>query len=124
MICYNCQKKFYVKRSFLSLFETKKYYICNACRASHPIQFSYEEIPLENFSLAVVSIFKITYKLNLNAYQEELSKIVEYFFKKYKSYFFVYLDKFWLNDFNLEALSFLADTQSKSIFLVCCEVKK
>lgn len=124
MICYNCKKKFYVKRNFLSLFETKKYYICNTCRNSNPIQLYYEEILLENYNLHIVSIFKRIYKLNLNAYQIEISRIVEYFFIKYKEYFFVYLEKFHANDIEIEMLSFLADSQKKSIILVCCELKK
>ncbi|MDE6415166.1 MAG: hypothetical protein K2K48_07095 [Anaeroplasmataceae bacterium] len=124
MICYNCKKQFYVKRNFLSLFETKKYYICNACRSTYPIQFGYEEIPLENYTLFIVSIFKRTYKLNLDAYQKELSKIVEFLMKRYKDYFLVYLDSFKENDVQIECLSFLADTQKKSILLVCCELKK
>lgn len=124
MICYNCKKKFYVKRSFLSLFETKKYYICNTCRSSYPINLSYEEFPLENYSLSIVSIFKMIYKLNLNAYQKEISRIVEFLISKYKDYFFVYLDSFRENDVNIELLNFLADTQKKSILLICCELKK
>lgn len=124
MICYNCKKKFYVKRSFLSLFETKKYYICNTCSSSYPINLSYEELPLENYSLSIVSIFKMIYKLNLNAYQKEISRIVEFLISKYKDYFFVYLDSFRENDVNIELLNFLADTQKKSILLICCELKK
>lgn len=124
MICYNCKKVFYVKRNFLSLFETKKYYICNTCRNTYPIHLRYEEVPLENYSLCIISIFNMIYKLNLDAYQKEISKIVEYLMVKFKSYFFVYLDQFQLKDTYIEMLSFLADTQKKSIVLICCELKK
>ncbi|MDE5546687.1 MAG: hypothetical protein K2I88_04405 [Anaeroplasmataceae bacterium] len=124
MICFNCKKKFYVKRNFLSLFETKKYYICNACKSSYPIHLEYEEIPLESYGLYIVSVFKNIYKLNLDAYQKEISRILEYLTLKFKEYFLVYLDSFKENDVNIELLNFLADTQKKSILLVCCELKK
>ncbi|MDE6661288.1 MAG: hypothetical protein K2J93_05655, partial [Anaeroplasmataceae bacterium] len=104
--------------------ETTKSFMCNACRYDYPISISLEEIPLENYSLFVVSLFKKTYKLNLDAYQIEISKSVAYFLERYKEYFFVYLDSFKASDFNIELLSFLADTQKKSILLICCELKK
>ncbi len=55
MICYNCKKEFIVKRSFLNVFETKKYYICNACQNSYPIELYHEDIPLENYVVRFVS---------------------------------------------------------------------
>lgn len=124
MICYNCKKEFIVKRSFLNFFETKKYYICNACQNSYPIELYHEDIPLENYVVRFVSIFKSIYKLYLNAYIREISKIVERLIHLHRNYFFIFLESYRLTDFSLELLSFIADVEHKSILLVCCKLKK
>lgn len=124
MNCINCQKKFYIKRDFLSLFETKKYYICDECRNDYPINLKLERIPLENAELFVVSLLDKSYHFNYNAYILELSLIITRFIKKYSNYHLVYLDNFKLSYFNLEVLSFLADSVKKSILLVCFNLKK
>ncbi len=124
MDCYNCKKKFFVKRNFLTLFETKKYYICNACRKEHPIKLSFETIPLENYNLYLVSIFQAVYDLNLESYAIEIARIVEYFLKNKPEYFLVFIEKFKLDDLSVELLSFVADCEKKSVLLICCELKK
>lgn len=124
MICYNCLKHFYVKRSFLTLFETKKYYICDSCRKAYPIHLQTECLPLENYELSIVTIFDHFFQLNLESYCLELSKIVSYFIKNKSELFLVFLEKVVLNDIMLETISFLADAEKKSILLLCCELKK
>ncbi len=124
MICYNCRNKFYIKRNFLSLFETKQYYICDACKKNYPIELSFEDIPLESFGLRIVSIWKFLYRLNLDAYSSEISRIVEKILKLHPNFFFIYFDSFRLTDFTLEIVSFLADTEGKNILLICGELKK
>lgn len=124
MICYNCRKKFIVRRNFLSLFETKKYYICSSCRKTYPIKLSFQTIPLENYTLYAVSIFQAVFQLNLESYAIELSKIVAYFMKSKPDLFLVFLDSFKINDYTIEMISFLADCEKKSVLLICCELKK
>lgn len=124
MNCYNCGQKFYIKRSFLTLFETKKYYICNRCRSSYQIQLKMEHVPLENFTVSILSIFEHLYHLNLESYCLEVSKIVFHFILNKPEYFVVFLEKCIFNDDMLECLNFLAEGEKKSILLICCELKK
>lgn len=124
MYCFTCEKQFYVKRNFLSLFETKKYYICDSCRKKYPIQLHYEEIPLENYSLYIVSIFRMTYNLCFESYGKEISYIVLFLLKRHKACFFIFQEHLHLTDYFIEFLSLLADAEKKDILFVCCEVKK
>lgn len=124
MICYNCKKNFIVKRNFLRLFETKKYYICDTCKKAYPINLKFEDIPLENYYVRIVSILDAVYRFQLNAYFWEISRIVERVTFLHQNYFFIFLEKFKLTDIQLEILSFLADTEQKPILLICCELKK
>ncbi len=120
--CLNCENEFYVKRNFLTLFETKKYYICDECRKNNPIDFKYENIRLENYNLLIISMVENCYKFNIDSYQKEISKTCKYFIKK--DYFFVYLDIFILNDINIEIINFLANDVNKNILLLCFNLKK
>lgn len=124
MLCYNCDKKFYVKRNFLSLFETKKYYICNHCRKTFPIKLKYEEISLPSSNLVVISIFEAIYQMNIEAYCVEISRISSYFLAKHTEYFFMYFDSFRLTDTALEVLNFISEVEKKPILLLCAELKK
>lgn len=119
MICKNCNQQFYVKRGFLSLFESKKYYICDTCMKKNPIHISFEHIPLENYELICVSLLSYDKYIRLDAYSYELSSVSEFLISKYKNYLFVYLDIANLSDFFLEELSFLADCSRKPILLFC-----
>lgn len=124
MICYNCLKHFYVKRNFLTLFETKKYYICDACRKTYPMHLQIEHLPLENYGLAIVTLFDHLFQLKLESYCLEISEIVSYFIKNKPEFFLIFLEKVTLNDRMIECISFLADVEKKSILLICCELKK
>lgn len=106
----------------MTLFETKKYYICDECRKSNPIAFKYENVKLENYNLLIISMLDNDYKFNINSYQREISASAKYFIAR--DYFFVYLDVFSLNDINIEILSFLADTVDNNILLLCSILKK
>ncbi|MDE7100402.1 MAG: hypothetical protein K2O05_00940 [Anaeroplasmataceae bacterium] len=119
MICKNCNQYFYVKRGFLSLFESKKYYICDACMKKNPIHLTFEHIPLENYELVCVSLLSYDKKIRLDAYSHELSRVSEFLISKYKNYLFVYFDIVHLSDFFLEELSFLADGYKMPILLFC-----
>ncbi len=120
--CLNCKNDFYVKRNFLTLFETKKYYICDDCFKKNPINFKYENVKLENFDLSIISMTDNCYKFNIDAYQKEISLTTKKIIKK--DYFFIYLDIFKLNDTNIEIINFLANDVKKNILLLCFVLKK
>lgn len=124
MICRNCQKKFYVKRGFLSLFENKTYYICDACRRAYPIDPIVEHVPLEHHPLICISLFPRFFRLNLWAYSAELSYLVNSLQQNHQDYFLVYTDTFRWTDWHMEALSFLADCEDKPILFICAFLKK
>lgn len=120
--CLNCKNDFYVKRNFLTLFETEKYYICDDCRKNNPINFKYENIRLENYNLLIISMVENCYKFNIDAYQREIAKTIKYFIKK--DYFLIYLDVFILNDINIEIINFIANDVDNNVLLLCFNLKK
>lgn len=124
MYCYNCNKKFYIRRTFLKLFETKKYYICDGCRKKYPLKVNIEDIRLETYNLKIICLFERTYNLKFDSYIFEINKIAKYLIETNPDYLFVFLDKLKLNDDSIEMLSFLADSENKDILLLCCELKK
>ena len=77
MKCLICVSEFSVKRTVLTLFRTKPYYICNACLKANPFNVEFNYFPLDNHMLEVVSLFKDARFLNFNAFKEEYSRIYE-----------------------------------------------
>lgn len=124
MICQNCYNFFNSKRGFLDFFATKQVYICEACRKNYPLKLKLTRLPLENFELVVVSFLEKYYKFNLNAYIEEISKMFNFFRLKHPDYFIIYQDYFNITDLNLEIMSFIADCEKKSIFILCGNIRK
>ncbi len=124
MICLNCKNSFYVKRSFLTLFETKRYYICDRCRREYPLNPSVDNIPLQEYQLTIITLFNFKYPFVYHSYCEEYSKIVSWALLKYPQYFLFLIDKLCLSDYTLEILSFLADVEKKNILAICFQMKK
>lgn len=123
MNCQNCKKIFYVKRSFLTLFLQKHYYICDHCRSEYPIQLKIEHIPLEIYEAVVISMFPSKIRMNFNAYILEIEKIVSYFVIHHPSYFFVFLDYVFINDLWLEQFNFLSLIEKKPILILCLQLR-
>lgn len=123
MKCYNCDQYFIVKRSFLTLFETKKYYICDTCLKKYPIIPNVNQIPLENFIMITISLLDNLYNFKAEAYVFEIEAIVNKTCSLYKEYFLVLFEEIRLSDFLIEKLSFLADSVSKPLLVIAYKVK-
>ncbi len=124
MVCLNCKKSFYITRTFLTLFSTKHYFICEICRNNFPLMPRVEAFGLEEYQLMVLSLLDNGYPFIYDAYLEEYSKIVAWVLQKYPEYLLFIKDKLYLSDFILESLSFLADVEKKNILAICFQLKK
>ena len=58
MKCLVCNNYFNERRSILTLFDTKKYFICTNCLKRYPIEIEFNTIPLDNHVIEIVSLFK------------------------------------------------------------------
>lgn len=123
MVCVNCNKQFYVQRTFLTLFSVKKYYICDSCRKEYPLKMRIEHIPLEIYEAEVISLFSSKYRLNFNAYILEIEKIVSYFVMHHPHYFLLFLDFAFFSDLWLEQLNFIAEAEQKSLLIICLQMR-
>ena len=75
MYCKNCGNYFYIRRNLLTLFNSKKEYLCNKCYNLYPIKLEYNEVILEDYKAAIISIFEMKCKIDYNYYFLEYSKI-------------------------------------------------
>ena len=124
MYCYKCKKKFYLKRGFLNLFDTKSKYICDKCLNEQPISLRFDEITLDVGIIKVVSLFDTVLKVDLKPYVLEINQIFNFFFQKYNQYEILILDYLSLTYFNLEILSLWIEMFEKPILIICGVLKK
>ena len=66
MKCLICNNYFYLRKSLLDLFKTKKEYICDKCYKKYPIHLKYELIELDLYQASIISLFDKKYNINLN----------------------------------------------------------
>ena len=124
MYCYKCKKKFYLKRGFLNLFDTKSKYICDKCLNEHPISLRFDEITLDVGIIKVVSLFDTIFKVDLKPYVLEINQIFNFFYKKYRDHSIVLLDHLALTYFNLELLSLWVEMFEKPLLIICGVLRK
>lgn len=124
MYCYKCKKKFYLKRGFLNLFDTKSKYICDKCLNEQPIALRFDEITLDVGIIKVVSLFDTIFKVDLKPYVLEINQIFNFFYKKYMDHSIVLLDHLALTYFNLELLSLWVEMFEKPVLIICGVLRK
>ena len=124
MYCYKCKKKFYLKRGFLNLFDTKSKYICDKCLNEQPISLRFDEITLDVGIIKVVSLFDTIFKVDLKPYVLEINQIFNFFYKKYMDHSIVLLDHLALTYFNLELLSLWVEMFEKPVLIICGVLRK
>lgn len=124
MYCYKCKKKFYLKRGFLNLFDTKSKYICDKCLNEQPISLRFDEITLDVGIIKVVSLFDTIFKVDLKPYVLEINQIFNFFYKKYMDHSIVLLDHLALTYFNLELLSLWVEMFEKPLLIICGVLRK
>lgn len=116
----NCKKSFYIKKSFLTLFATKQYYLCQQCYQETPIRLKAESFYLDQRDVKVVSIFDEKIFINYNCYTLELSQIFEQF---YKSYFVLIIEELYLDEVVQEVLEWLQQDVNKKLLIITFYVK-
>ena len=119
MWCFICKKKFYIKRTFLTLFDTKTRFICDKCYNENPVNPKVNIVPLDDGSIVIVSLFDTIYRFNMNPYVYEINQVFNHFYKKYKGYHIILLDYLSLTLFNLEILSFWSTVFNKKLLIIC-----
>ncbi len=117
MKCLICNNYFYLKKSLLDLFKTKKEYICDKCYKKYPIHLKYELIELDLYQASIISLFDKKYNINLNVFYKEYSKIFKNYFNK-EEYQVIFLDYLCLDDRDLEALDGISKLFEKNLIVV------
>ena len=118
MKCVYCNENFYVKRSILELFSSKKEYICDKCYKKYKMELSVENIQLDKYDCMVISMFKKRYYIDYNYFFKEYSKIIDTFIYKenYKLLFFDYLK---LSDNVFETLDYISKLNKSNLIVFC-----
>ena len=93
MWCFICKKKFYIKRSFLTLFDTKTRFICDNCYNNNPINPKINMIQLDVEEIMVVSLLDTIYKVDMKPYAYEINQVYNYFMKNYFGYYIIFFLK-------------------------------
>ena len=124
MLCFMCNKKFYIKRTFLTLFETKTRFICDKCYNENPVNPKINLITLDAGEIIIVSLFDTIYRVNMKPYAYEINQVFNYFYKEYRGYHIILLDYISLTFFNLEVLSFYSTAFNKKVLIICGVLRK
>ena len=119
MWCFICKKKFYIKRTFLTLFDTKTRFICDKCYGENPIKPKVNKVLLDDGEVIIISLFEGIFRVNMKPYAYEINQVFNYFYKEYKGYFIVLVDYISLTFFNLEILSFWSTAFDKKVLIIC-----
>ena len=124
MLCYVCKKKFYLKRTFLTLFDTKTRFICDKCYNINPINPKVNYVQLDDGQIIVISLLNTIYKVDMSPYVYEINQVYSYFMNLYKDYYIILLDYLSLTYFNLEVLSFYMTAFDKKVLIICGVLRK
>ena len=118
MRCLVCQNEFNEKRYLSDFFRTKKYYICTKCLKEHPIEINFNNIPLDDHMLEIVSMFEKEEYINYDAYIHEYSSIYEKLLQTRKKEQLLMCDNFMINDENIENINYISKTLDKDIVIL------
>lgn len=124
MYCFVCKKKFYQKRGFLSLFDTKTRFICDRCYNENPVNPKVNMIPLDDGEIMIISLFDTIYRVDMRPYVYEINQVYNYFYYTFNGYYIIILDYLSLSYFNLEILSFWNQCFDKKVLIICGVLRK
>ena len=120
--CVYCNKVFYIKRSLLELFSTKKEYICNTCYKKYPIDIRMEKIRLDIYDCTIISLFSEKYYIDKNYYIREYSKVFNAFYKKENNEL-LFFDEIDLDDNGLALLDGISKLLKSNLIILVFNVK-
>ena len=118
MKCLVCNNYFNERRNLTTLFDTKKYYICNQCIKRHPLELEFNIIPLDYHNLEIVSLFKKNKRINYDGFVKEFSTIYENLVNTKKNSLVIFCDFFYLNDEKIEEFNFISTLLYKDILIL------
>ena len=118
MKCLVCNNYFNERRNLTTLFDTKKYYICNQCIKRHPLELEFNIIPLDYHNLEIVSLFKRNKRINYDGFIKEYSSIYENLVNTKKNSLVIFCDFFYLNDEKIEEFNFISTLLDKDILIL------
>lgn len=118
MKCLVCNNYFNERRNLTTLFDTKKYYICNQCIKRHPLELEFNIIPLDYHNLEIVSLFKKNKRINYDGFIKEYSSIYENLVNTKKNSLVIFCDFFYLNDEKIEEFNFISTLLDKDILIL------
>lgn len=123
MLCKNCGDYFYIRRNLLTLFNSKKEYLCNKCYNLFPIKLEYTEVILEDYKAAIISIFERVCRIDYNYYFLEYSKIFNANVKR-RGFHVLLLDYLSLSDYTIEVLDVISKLHKKNLLIITFFLKK
>ena len=118
MLCLVCGNYFNEKRLLSELFRTKEFHVCPKCYKQNPINIEFSNIPLDNHSLEVVSIFNSSTNISYVGFTEEYSSIYEKVIKSKPKVQVIMCDSFTLNEEVLEEYNHISNNLDKDIVIV------
>ena len=117
MICLCCNNKFYVKRSFKDIFNTKTYFICDKCLKDNPIDLKIDYLMLDNGDAVIISLLKRKPNFSYDAYIHEMSYLLsKYLFDE--QYYLLFLDELYPSLSTLEMLDLLSNVTKKKLLVL------
>lgn len=118
MKCYLCGQYFYIKRDLLTLFKSKKEYVCNKCIKKYPIELNFTPVDLDKYCCVILSIFKKRNYIDYNVFYKEYSKIfISNFIRDgFKT---IFLEHIKLDDNLFEELDIYSKLLKSNLIVLC-----
>jgi hypothetical protein len=117
MICRNCGKRFYIKRSLHELFKRTEEYLCDKCYKKYPIELKITPLILEEYHCYILSMFSKKYYIDYNYFISEYSKIYFSSLNK-KGYIILFFDYLYLSDNVIEILDLYSKLFNKNLYII------
>lgn len=117
MICKNCGKRFYIKKSLHELFKKNYECLCDKCYKKYPIELKITPLILEDYHCYILSIFSKKYNIDYNYFINEYSKIYASALNK-KGYVVLFFDYLYLSDNVIEILDLYSKLFKKNLYII------
>ncbi|MCR5787093.1 MAG: hypothetical protein K6G28_05275 [Acholeplasmatales bacterium] len=119
MRCKICNKTFFVQRKLKNLLETQRYFICDDCYKKYKIDLEFNVIPLDDFDLIILSLFKEAYKFKGDPFIIEYSNLFNYAITHYKDEIIICEKNIYIDDKKLELFNNISKISKTSLVLIC-----
>jgi hypothetical protein len=92
MLCLQCQKRFYERKTFSNLFSFETHFICESCYQRYPLLPRYQTIPIQGGVMHYHLLIERHRAINPEAYMSFLKPYYLYFLKIQTKHIFLYFD--------------------------------